>query len=253
MMAATAISASLMSLGAIDFGLIVDSSVIMIENCMRQAFRHFGGRKPHLADHSRCGHRSSQADDVRRADHCRGLPADPLPAGHRRKALPTDGTDRALRAGWIADPFADADAGAGLHRTAQETGRKRCVARSRDQVGLSTARRPFREAPGVDVGHRLALVAVCIPIAMNLGAEFMPRLDEGDLLVEAVRLPSASLEDSVPMSTQIEKILMEFPEVKTVFCKTGRPEIANDVMGVHQTDVWVLLHPPEIVAQTEDS
>ena len=76
----------------------------------------------------------------------------------------------------------------------------------------------------------------------------MPRLDEGDLLVEAVRLPSASLEDSITMSTQIEDILMEFPEVKTVFCKTGRPEIANDVMGVHQTDVWVLLHPAEAVA-----
>ena len=45
------------------------------------------------------------------------------------------------------------------------------------------------------------------------------------------------------MSTQIENILKEFPEVKTVFCKTGRPEIANDVMGVHQTDVWVLLKP----------
>ncbi|MEZ6148070.1 MAG: hypothetical protein R3B91_22080 [Planctomycetaceae bacterium] len=45
------------------------------------------------------------------------------------------------------------------------------------------------------------------------------------------------------MSTQIEQQLKKFPEVKTVFCKTGRPEIANDVMGVHQTDVWVLLQP----------
>ena len=43
------------------------------------------------------------------------------------------------------------------------------------------------------------------------------------------------------MSTQIEKLLCDLPEVKTVFCKTGRPEIANDVMGVHQTDVWVIL------------
>jgi cobalt-zinc-cadmium resistance protein CzcA len=63
------------------------------------------------------------------------------------------------------------------------------------------------------------------------------------LLVEAVRLPSATLEGSIEMSTQIESQLMSFPEVKTVFCKTGRPEIANDVMGVHQTDVWVLLKP----------
>ena len=98
--------------------------------------------------------------------------------------------------------------------------------------------------PRMTVGAALLLFISCLPVAMNLGAEFMPRLDEGDLLVEAVRLPSASLEDSVLMSTQIESILLEFPEVKTVFCKTGRPEIANDVMGVHQTDVWVMLHPP---------
>jgi cobalt-zinc-cadmium resistance protein CzcA len=69
----------------------------------------------------------------------------------------------------------------------------------------------------------------------------MPRLDEGDLLIEVVRLPSATLEDSLAMTTTIEKMLLRFPEVKTVFCKTGRPEIANDVMGVHQTDVWVIL------------
>ena len=47
------------------------------------------------------------------------------------------------------------------------------------------------------------------------------------------------------MGTQIERLLLEFPEVRTVFCKTGRPEIANDVMGVHQTDVWVILNSHE--------
>ncbi len=91
----------------------------------------------------------------------------------------------------------------------------------------------------------IVVFVVSIPVGLNLGAEFMPRLEEGDLLVEAVRLPSASLEGSIEMSTQIEQTLLPFPEVKTVFCKTGRPEIANDVMGVHQTDVWVILEPPE--------
>jgi cobalt-zinc-cadmium resistance protein CzcA len=85
------------------------------------------------------------------------------------------------------------------------------------------------------------LVAISIPLAWNLGGEFMPRLEEGDMLIEAVRLPSATLEDSVPMSTAIEAIIQQNPEVRTVFSKTGRPEIANDIMGVHQTDVWVML------------
>jgi len=87
----------------------------------------------------------------------------------------------------------------------------------------------------------VTVFAISIPVGMNLGAEFMPRLEEGDLLVEAVRLPSATLEGAIGMSQQIESELIQFPEVNTVFCKTGRPEIANDVMGVHQTDVWVML------------
>jgi cobalt-zinc-cadmium resistance protein CzcA len=91
----------------------------------------------------------------------------------------------------------------------------------------------------------LLCVGVSIPIAWRLGAEFMPRLEEGDMLIEAVRLPSATLEDAVPMSTAIEDIVRQSPEVRTVFCKTGRPEIANDIMGVHQTDVWVMLHPKD--------
>ena len=80
---------------------------------------------------------------------------------------------------------------------------------------------------------------------LNLGGEFMPKLNEGDLLIEAVRIPSASLEGAVPASTQIEKLLKTIPEVRLVYCKTGRPEIANDVMGVHQTDVWTMLKPQD--------
>jgi cobalt-zinc-cadmium resistance protein CzcA len=89
----------------------------------------------------------------------------------------------------------------------------------------------------------LGLVALSVPVALNLGGEFMPRLNEGDLLIEAVRIPSAALDDAVPVSTQIENVVKQFKEVRTVYCKTGRPEIANDVMGVHQTDVWTMLKP----------
>ena len=97
--------------------------------------------------------------------------------------------------------------------------------------------------PWLTVYGVILIFLASLPIAYNLGAEFMPRLEEGDLLVEALRLPTSTLEDSVTMSTRIEEELLKFDEVKTVFCKTGRPEIANDVMGVHQTDVWVILNP----------
>jgi heavy metal efflux system protein len=101
----------------------------------------------------------------------------------------------------------------------------------------------FIRRPVIAALLAISLVAVSVPIALRLGGEFMPKLNEGDLLIEAVRIPSAALEGAVPASTQIENILKTFPEVRLVYCKTGRPEIANDVMSVHQTDVWTLLHP----------
>ena len=81
----------------------------------------------------------------------------------------------------------------------------------------------------------LFIFALSVPIGSHLGGEFMPKLSEGDIMIEANRLPSASLEGAIGMSDAIEKHLLKFPEVKTVFCKTGRPEIANDLMGVQQT------------------
>jgi cobalt-zinc-cadmium resistance protein CzcA len=96
--------------------------------------------------------------------------------------------------------------------------------------------------PRTTVGVALLVLLASLPVALRLGGEFMPRLKEGDLLIEVVRLPSASLEGAIEMCQRIETTLRSFPEVKTVFSKTGRPEIANDVMGVHQTDVWVILH-----------
>ena len=103
----------------------------------------------------------------------------------------------------------------------------------------------FVRHPFLAVLLATGLVLTSIPVAWNMGAEFMPRLNEGDLLIEAVRIPSAALEGAVPMSTQIENQLKTIPEVRLVYCKTGRPEIANDVMGVHQTDVWTMLKPQE--------
>jgi len=77
-----------------------------------------------------------------------------------------------------------------------------------------------------------------------LGTEFLPELDEGSILVEQVRLPSVTLEESVRNANWLAgTVLRRIPEVKTVVPKTGRSDLANDWMGVHQTDVWVVLKP----------
>src|SRR5262249_28664959 len=89
---------------------------------------------------------------------------------------------------------------------------------------LKRAYRPMLDmavrGPLVMVFLSLALVGASVPVAMGLGGEFMPRLNEGDLLIEAVRIPSAALEGAVPMSTQVEDLLKTVPEVRTVYCKT---------------------------------
>ncbi|MCA9263261.1 MAG: efflux RND transporter permease subunit [Planctomycetales bacterium] len=244
LMAFTAISASLMSLGAIDFGLIVDSSVIMIENCMRH-IAHYGGRKSHMEIIR------DAAIEVRGPTMFGEL----IIAVVYLPILFLQGTEGKLfRPMALTVLFALCGslvlsltlmpvlAYMGLPRRLNEKDvwLVRLVKWIYHPLVALAVRHPV-----VTLGGALALVTLCVPVALNMGAEFMPRLDEGDLLVEALRLPSASLEGSVPMATQIESILTPFPEVKTVFCKTGRPEIANDVMGVHQTDVWVLLHPPQ--------
>ena len=87
------------------------------------------------------------------------------------------------------------------------------------------------------------LFVISVGIASRFGVEFVPRLDEGDLAIQATRLPSVSLETSVEMTKSIERCLLKFPEVETVVSKTGRPEIANDPMGVYQTDLFVRLKP----------
>src|SRR5690606_28855453 len=100
-----------------------------------------------------------------------------------------------------------------------------------------------------------AIFAVSLLAAAQFGVEFVPKLDEGDLAIHAVRLPSVSLETSLEMTKAMDRTPNEFPQVESVISKTGRPEIANDPMGVHQTDVLIRMKPedewPEPIAKEQ--
>ena len=77
------------------------------------------------------------------------------------------------------------------------------------------------------------------------GTEFLPELDEGSILIEQIRLPSVTLQESVDNADWLGgELKKHIPEIATVVPKTGRSDLANDWMGVHQTDVWVILKPP---------
>ncbi|QDU75681.1 Cobalt-zinc-cadmium resistance protein CzcA [Bremerella volcania] len=242
-MAMTAVTASLMSLGAIDFGLIVDSSVIMIENCIHRLSHNSEG-KSHLQVIR------DAAIEVRKPTMFGELiisvvfvPILLLQGTEGKLFRPMALTVLFALAGSLVLSLTFMPAMASLMLPRKMNDKEVFLVRWIKYLYEPLVVRAIRYS-GFTVSLAIAVFLASIPVAMNLGAEFMPRLNEGDLLVEAVRLPSATLEGSIAMSTQIESLLCEFPEVKTVFSKTGRPEIANDVMGVHQTDVWVLLKPP---------
>lgn len=238
------ISASLMSLGAIDFGLIVDSSVIMVENCVRRL-----AHPP--PDKSRLAIIRDAAIEVRKPTMFGEL----IIAAVYVPVLLLEGTEGKLfrpmaltvlfaLLGSLVISMTLMPALASLFLPRKVREREPWLVRMLKKGYLPLVQRAV-ESPRTTWAAAACVFAISVPIALGLGAEFMPRLNEGDLLVEAVRLPSASLEGAEQMARRIETELMAFPEVKTVFTKTGRPEIANDVMGVHQSDVWVMLHPPQ--------
>ena len=241
LMWAVGIPASLMSLGAIDFGLVVDSSVIMVENCVRR----LGMATPN----------TSKLEIVRDAAvEVRGptMFGELIIAIVYLPILFLEGTEGKLFRPMALTVLFALLGSLVISLTLMPVLAATVLSREEEHEPLVMRifHRLYHPLARLAVYHPVVislvaagLVAASVPVALNLGAEFMPRLDEGDLLVEVNRLPSATLEDSIPLTTRIEQVLGEFPEVKTVFCKTGRPEIANDIMGVQQTDVWVMLKP----------
>ncbi len=243
-MLASGISASLMSLGAIDFGLIVDSSVIMVENCVRRLGHEGGTRlKQDIVREA--------AIEVRRPTMFGELiitivylPILALQGTEGKMFRPMALTVIFALLGSLVLSLTLMPVLASIFLSDRPQEKEiwliRWLKRVYEPLLSAFIRHPF-----FGVGIAIALVALSVPVALNLGGEFMPRLNEGDLLIEAVRIPSASLEGAVEASTQIEKLLKTIPEVRLVYCKTGRPEIANDVMGPHQTDVWTMLKPQD--------
>ncbi len=244
MMYLTGVTASLMSLGAIDFGLIVDSSVIMVENCMRRLSLNVD-RRPQIEVIR------DAAIEVRKPTMFGELiiavvylPILSLQGTEGKLFKPMALTVLFALAGSLVLSLTLMPVLASLALPKQAHEKEIWLMRLIKQAYRPMVASVVRHPIAVAVAAHIA-IGLSIPVALHLGGEFMPRLDEGDILIEAVRLPSATLEDSVAMTAQIQTIVKQFPEVKTVFCKTGRPEIANDVMGVHETDVWVMLKPVE--------
>lgn len=236
------VAGNLMSLGALDFGLIVDGPVVVVENIVRRL-------------------RSSEGGTVRRVEAATREVARPVVFAVGIimivyvPILTLEGIEGKMFQPMALTVLFALGASLVLALTlmpALSTVLFRGGVREQDTFLMRAAHRVYapvvRSAIRFRRGAALAAVglfALSLLLIPRLGAEFMPRLDEGAIAVQAVRLPSVSLEESVKATTRIEEILLEhFPdEVLTVASRTGRAEIATDPMGVEISDIYVMLHP----------
>jgi cobalt-zinc-cadmium resistance protein CzcA len=240
------VSGNLMSLGAIDFGLIVDGSVVMIENVFRLLSRpeNSGKRPLELI-------REATSEAARPVAFAVGiimivyLPVLTLSGVEGKMFRPMAMTVLFALGGSLILALTLIPVLATL------------LIRKAPRHHETWLVRKFRAAytPLLDraltnrtlvVGAAAVLFAASLGVTRFMGSEFIPKLDEGSLALQVWRLPSVSVDEAARQSTLLEQVLLrEFaPEVETIVSKTGRPEIATDPMGVEMSDVFVMLAPP---------
>ena len=245
-MKAFGVTANLMSLGAIDFGLMVDGAVVMIENIINQLNRQGAKTRDEVARIVRRG-----AFEVARPIAfgvliiiAVYLPIFALEGLEARMFRPMALTVCCALIGALVltMTFAPAVASFALKPYHHE-GHERLLTALQNRY-RSLLDRLIRKR-WLTIGAAFVVVATAVASMRYLGAEFMPQLDEGALLIETRRLPSVSLTQSVEIATMVEKVVREFPEVETVVTKIGRPDLATEAMGIYQGDVYVILKPKE--------
>ncbi len=252
------VSANLMSLGAIDFGVIVDGAVVMVENAVRSASAY---RKRTGADGVPKSVFQESALEVGKPILFAGLivivvflPILSLEGVEGKMFRPMAFTFMSALAAALVLSVTVMPVMASLFLARRVSEKETFLVR-----GLKNSYRPLLrfslDHPTMMISSAALLFFISVGVAMRFGVEFVPKLDEGDIALQAVRLPSVSLESSLQMTQAMERTLLEFPQVESVISKTGRPEIANDPMGVHQTDVLVRMKPvnqwPEKIDKVE--
>ncbi len=245
-MKAFGLTANLMSLGAIDFGLIVDGAVVMIENFISRL--NIAGK---VQKQERLSVIRSSALEVGRpivfgiaiiiAVY---LPLFALEGLEARMFRPMALTVVCALIGALLLTLLLVPALGSLALKPVQHGVHERVMSSLQNVYRRMLRTVMRWRV-LTVGVAVILVLVTLVSMSRLGTEFMPKLDEGQFLIETRRLPSVGLTQAVDISRMVEQALLEFPEVKNVVTKLGRPDLATDTMGVYQGDVYVILKPIE--------
>ena len=248
-MVETGVSANLMSLGALDFGLIVDGAVIIVENALRRLAEAQQKNSGALSLQQRLALTFEATNEVIRPSlfgvsiiTLVYLPIFSLTGVEGKMFHPMALTVvMALASAMLLSitfiPAAIALVMRGEIKT-QET-RLMHVLKTRYQFLLHHA---LRYRHGV-IGGAVLLILFCGWLTTTLGREFIPQLDEGDIALHALRIPGTSLEQAVGMQNLLEQRIQSFPEVDKVFAKLGTAEIANDPMPPNVADNFVILKP----------
>ena len=243
------VSANLMSLGAIDFGIIIDGAVIIVENCLAilAAEQHRRGRllsPPERFEAILVGAR----EVVRPALFGMliiaivYLPILTLSGVEGKMFTPMAITVLMILGAAALLSITFLPAAVALLVTGRVS--------EHENLLMRTARRayiPLLDAAirgrAIGVMSATALVVVTAIAASRMGGEFIPSLDEGDVAMHAMRIPGTSLSQAVEMQGALEQAIKEFPEVKEVFAKIGTAEVATDPMPPNVADNFIMLKP----------
>ena len=246
------VSANLMSLGALDFGIIVDGAVVIVENAIRR-LAHAQQRHGRLLTRSERLHEVFAAAKEARRALIFGqliimvvyLPIFALTGVAGKMFHPMAFTVVIALLGAMILSVTFVPAAIALFVTGK--------VKEEENLVMRTARRVY--APVLDgvMARRplvfgLALLAIIASgvVASRMGSEFIPSLSEGDFAQQALRVPGTSLTQSVQMQQQLETTLMaQVPEILRVFARTGTAEIASDPMPPNISDSYVMLKPKE--------
>ncbi len=245
------VSANLMSLGALDFGLIVDGAVIIVENCLRR----FGESQRQL------GRLLSRQE---RLELAAGASAEVIRPSVIGVLIITvvylpifalGGVEGKLFHPMALTVVLALTAALLLSLTFVPAAIALLVAgkvAEHDNAAMGAAKRAYapllavaQRVPVAVIAGAMLLVAGAGCLATRLGTEFIPSLDEGDIALHALRIPGTGLEQAVGMQRQLEARLAEFPEVERVLAKIGTPDIATDPMPPSVSDTFLLLKDRE--------
>jgi heavy metal efflux system protein len=241
------VSGNLMSLGALDFGLIVDGAVIIIENCIRRfgMAQHQLGRL--LNKEERFALAAEATAEVIKPSifgviiiTVVYLPIFSLTGVEGKMFHPMAFTVVTALLAALVLSITFVPAAVALFVTGKVEEKENAVIRKSKEWYQPMLKWSLVN-PYKIIGGAVALVLISLLIASRMGSEFVPSLDEGDIAVQALRAPGTSLTESVKMQREVEKTLKQFPEVETVIARIGTAEVATDAMPPNIADTYVLL------------